>query len=144
MSHKVKIFSHKRTDRFLPIHFFVHFTIFRQRQNIIRLADNIYPPTDSNLPLTELYNYAPLIGHEIPHERSPLESDWGIRHILRLSDPFVGSLQVKVLIFLCNSVKQNHMSHWRSTFNGYNFPKRDLWIRWTDIFLFSLCGLQRI
>ncbi len=85
-----------QTDRFLPIHFFVHFTIFRQRENIIRLADNIYPPTDLNLPLTESYNYAPLIGHEFPHERSPIEE---IRHRLRLSDPFVGSLRVKILIF---------------------------------------------
>ncbi len=88
------------TDRFLPIHFFVHFTIFRQRENIIRLADNIYPLTDSNLPLTKLYNYAPLIGHEFPHERSPIRSPIeGIRHRLHMSDPFVGSLQVKILIF---------------------------------------------
>ncbi len=62
----------------------------------MRLVDNIYLPTDSNLPLTKLYNYAPLIGHEFPHERSPIE---GIRHRLRLSDPVVGSLQVKILIF---------------------------------------------
>ncbi len=74
--------------------------IFRQRENIIHLADNIYPPTDSNLPLTELYNYAPLIGHEFPHERSPIWSQIeGIPHRLRLSDSFVGSLQVKILIF---------------------------------------------
>ncbi len=85
-----------QTDHFLPIHFFVHFTIFHQRENIIHLADNIYPPTDSNLPFTELYNYGPLIEHEFPHERSPIEK---IRHGLCLSDPFVGSLQVKILIF---------------------------------------------
>ncbi len=71
-----------QTDRFLPLHFFVHFMIFCQRENIIRLVDNIYPPTDSNLPLTELYNYTPLIGHEFPHEWSPIEK---IRHRLRLS-----------------------------------------------------------
>ncbi len=82
-------------DHFLPIHFSIHFTIFRQRENIIRLVDNIHPPTDSNLPLMELYNYVPLIGHEFPHERSPIE---GIRPRLHLSDPFVGSLQVKILI----------------------------------------------
>ncbi len=74
----------------------LYFFVFRQRENIICLADNIYPLTDSKLPLMELYNYPPLIGHEFPHEWSPIE---GIRPRLHLSDPFVGSLQVKILIF---------------------------------------------
>ncbi len=82
-------------DRFCPYIFL--YILRHSAKGKIRLADNIYPPTDSNLPLMELYNYAPLIGHEFPHERSPME---GIRPRLRLSDPFVISLQVNILIFL--------------------------------------------
>ncbi len=127
---KVKIFSHKRS---VFTHTILYFFVLRQRENIIRLADNIYPSTDSMLNLTELYNYPPLIGHEFPHKRSPIE---GIPCRLHLTDATVGSLKVKILIFfLCNSVKLNHMSHLRSTFNGWNFLKRELWIPCTDIFL---------
>ncbi len=97
-----------QTDRFCPydllfiLFFFVHYYTFHQTENIICLADNIYPWRGSNFPLTELYNYAPLIEHKFhfvwltaSHERSPIEGIW---HGLRLCDPFVGSLHMKILI----------------------------------------------
>ncbi len=73
-------------------------------ENIIRLADNIYPPTDSNLLSMEPYNYAPLIEHDFlfvwftaSHEWSPFWSlIEGIGYELCLSDSFVGSLKVKI------------------------------------------------
>ncbi len=99
----MKIFSHKWTvlaHTIDPVckQFFVPFdAIFRQTENIIRLVDNIYPLMDSNLLSTELYNYAPLIGHDFhfvrltaSHERSLIRSPIeGIECGLRLSDPFV-------------------------------------------------------
>ncbi len=98
-----------QTDRFCPYdrickQFFCTFlSLFRQTENIIGLVENIYSSTDSDLLSTELYNYAPLIGHEFhfvwltaSHKQSPIE---GIGIRFHLSDPFVGSLQVKILIF---------------------------------------------
>ncbi len=78
--------------------------IFRQTENIIRLADNICPLTDSNLLSKESYKYALLSGHDFhfmwftaSHERSPFRSSIeGIGDELRLSDIFVGSFQVKI------------------------------------------------
>ncbi len=73
-------------------------------ENIIRLADNIYPSRDSNLLSTESFNYTPLIGHDFhfvwftaSHERSPFQSlIEGIGDGLRSSDPCVGSLRVEI------------------------------------------------
>ncbi len=105
MSHKVKIFSHKRTifaHTLDPLYKYFFWSLFYDipPNNIIHLADNIYPSTNSNLLSTELYNYAPLIEHDFhflwltaSHERSLIlnrltESDTDSVWVIPLWDHF--------------------------------------------------------
>ncbi len=93
VSHKVKIFYHKGTV-FCP-HIFLYILRYSAKGKILSVWRTIFTHQRIQIYFNGVIQLRSVNRTWI---FTRTESDWGI-HRLHLSDPFVGSLQVKILIF---------------------------------------------